>query len=382
MPAYHQMGHDSENLLDASGLERFAGAILSPVNYDQEEITSQISRVRQRANFETIFDPQLYLPQSERGCLPSWDYFPKDVDTSDPSSEKWWIPITEKLAETATALESTAICSPGVVPRAFPNDYYNLLVKIAKDLTEKLQGSRLAIIQTAIANFSDLATPGRALAIASILSRSVAERFFIVFIGNTEPRRELADPEELKGAMRLISALKEAGLTVTIGFSSSDVILWKAAGAHSCATGKFFNLRRFTITRWAEPGEGGGQIPYWFEESLLAFLRQSDLLRVRQRNLLSSSSIANPFGEQILDAIPNKRPWLGLAWRQFMHWFADVEYRLDNGLTSAEELASQADENWATIETSKPMLIMEERLNDGSWVRQWRRALVELPYFD
>jgi hypothetical protein len=182
--------------------------------------------------------------------------------------------------------------------------------------------------------------------------------------------------------MRLINALTEAGLIVTVGFCSSEMILWKAAGAHSCATGKFFNLRRFTITRWAEPGGGGGQIPYWFEESLLAFLRQSDLLRVQQRGLLSSSSRANPFGEQILAAIPNKMPWLGLGWRQFLHWFGDVEYRLENALTTAEDLVSHADENWATIESSKPRIFMEERPNDGTWIRQWLRALEEFPYFE
>ena len=239
MPAYHQMGHDSENLLAASGLERLAGAILSPVNYNQEEMIGQISELRQRANFETIFDPQLYVPQSERGCLSKWDYFPKDVDTSDPSNENWWVPITENLGKLATELQPSALCSPAVVPRTYPNDYFDLLTKITKRLSERLRGTSQVIIQTVIANLSDLATPGRALTIASILSRSPVERFFIVLVGNTEPRRELADPEELKGAMRLINALTEAGLIVTVGFSSSEMILWKAAGAHSCATGSF-----------------------------------------------------------------------------------------------------------------------------------------------
>ena len=145
---------------------------------------------------------------------------------------------------------------------------------------------------------------------------------------------------------------------------------------------EFFNLRRFTITRWLEPAGGGGQIPYWFEESLMAFLRQSDLLRVQQRQLLSSSSKANAFGEQILSAIPSKMAWLGLGWRQFLYWFGDAEYRLENGLASAEDLLSQADANWGTIEESRPRIFMEERANDGAWVRQWRRALEEFPYFE
>jgi hypothetical protein len=121
--------------------------------------------------------------------------------------------------------------------------------------------------------------------------------------------------------------------------------------------------------------------PYWFEESLLAFLRQSDLLRVQQRELLSSVSIANPIASKVFDAIPAKRPWLGLSWRQYMWWFAEVEKRLDLTPSLARDLIQQADENRGTLEKS-PKLFMEERSNDGSWLRQWLRVLEELPSFE
>ncbi|MGD0009340.1 MAG: hypothetical protein ABSE93_12445 [Terriglobia bacterium] len=43
MAAYHQMGHDSENLLSEERLGAFAGAILSPVNYAEDRVASQIA---------------------------------------------------------------------------------------------------------------------------------------------------------------------------------------------------------------------------------------------------------------------------------------------------------------------------------------------------
>jgi hypothetical protein len=64
-----------------------------------------------------------------------------------------------------------------------------------------------------------------------------------------------------------------------------------------------------------------------------------------------------------------------------MYWFADATFRLESGAVSGEDLVNTADTNWANIESTKPPLLMEERQNDGSWVRQWRRALVEFPYF-
>jgi hypothetical protein len=129
-----------------------------------------------------------------------------------------------------------------------------------------------------------------------------------------------------------------------------------------------------------EPSGGGGQLPYFLEEALLAFLRQSDLLRIQQRGMLSAASIANPFTKAIFEYIPQGKAWVALGWRQFLYWFADVEERLRNVTATAEDLVLQADANWGAIQ-QKPEVIMEERANDGQWVRQWRRALVESPEF-
>jgi len=381
MPAFHQIGHNSENLLSEKGLERFGGAILSPLNYGPSAVEAQIQSLKSRPGFVTIFDPHLYRPQSERMCLPEWDYYPKDVETAD-LNEKWWASIAEKVASTAKKLETGAVASPAIVPKIFPDEFFLQLIATGNRLEAALRGSPVKPIQTIIANMADLASQQRVMTIASIVSRSRISDCLLVFVNSIEPRRELADPEELKGAMRLIQTLESGGQTTTIAFSSSDMVLWKAAGATNCATGKFFNLRRFTISRFDEPNDsGGGQLGYWFEESLLAFLRQSDVLRVRERGFVSSASGENPFVAPILEAIPAKEPWVALGWRQFLYWFADAEYRLQKGTTTAGDLVAVADRNWAEIEKSKPPLLMEERQNDGGWVRQWYRALVELPNF-
>ena len=128
-----------------------------------------------------------------------------------------------------------------------------------------------------------------------------------MLVGTTHPRRELGDTEELKGAMQLISALKSAGLEVTVGFCSSDVVLWKAAGATACATGKFFNLQKiYTIPIRRPPAEVGGQLSYWFEEMLLANLRESDLIRVKNIGMLSEASHAESIRPEVPDPDQNE----------------------------------------------------------------------------
>lgn len=378
MSAYHQMGHDSENLLWTAELAQFRGAILSPVNYDQAKVTGQIEWARDRANFETLFDPQLYVPNSERGCLREWPYFPTDVDTADLASDAWWNRILDTLVGVCVEIRPTAVCSPVVLPVTYPDDYFARMINIGDQLCARLEGTNLRPIQSAVVGLPELATSGRPMAIASILSRSRTNHIYLVLVSLTEPRREIAEVEEIKGAMRLIGALRAAGVEVTVGFSSSDVVLWKAAGATNCATGKFFNLRRFTRTRFEEPrGQGGGQLPYWFEESIMAFLRQSDVQRILPMNLANMAPTLNPFGEQIRAQMITdpERAWLALAWRQFLFWFADIEARLESGSVVPAALLRNADNNWRILDDSD--VLLEERRNDGGWIRPWRRALME-----
>ena len=135
------------------------------------------------------------------------------------------------------------------------------------------------------------------------------------------------------------------------------------------------------IPAWSFVVRGGAK-GYWFEEALLGFLRQSDLLRVNAQKLLSDASAGNPFSQQILDNIPAQKAWVALGWRHFMYWFADAEFRLRAGSVSAQDLVTAADATWGAVENSKPKIFMEERQYNGDWVRQWRRALEEFPYFE
>lgn len=377
MTVYHQMGHQSDNLLDDQRLDRYRGAILSPVNCDQFGVAAQISCAKDRKDFASIFDPQLYVPNSDRGHLKEWKYFPSDVDTADLSSEQWWQNLVSAIAKNVISMEPTAICSPAVIPKVFSDDYYSRLISDGQELCRLLKDTSIRPVQTALVGLADLSAQDRALAVGSILSQTKADWVYVLLHGDTHPRSELDETEELKGVLRLISSLENSGLRVTVGYCSSDVLLWKAIGVSCCATGKFFNLRRFTRTRFEEPAQGGGQLPYWFEESLMAFLRESDLIRVRNEGMLSDASLRNPFGQEILGQFENEpgKPWLALGWRQFMWWFADIEYRIGDKGDYVDDLLKQAEQNWRELE--KRRVLMEEIKNDGSWLRPWRRALAE-----
>lgn len=374
MSVYHQIGHDSENLLFENGLNSYKGAILSPLNYTKSNTIAQVGKIREElSSFEVVFDPQLYYPASERPKLKMWDYYPQDVDTADTSSFEWWKQLVDQIVASTAAFHPDRICSPAMVPKRFANSYYELMVQVA-DYCH--QASASAVSLTAIVGMAELTAPNRATEIASILSRTTSDSIYLVLVGDVEPRRELSDPEELKGAMRLIRGVVGSGMRVLVGYASTDIALWSFAGAQDFATGKFFNLRRFTSKRFEEPKGGGGQLPYWLEENLMALLRESDLLRVEAIDMLSGSSGRNPYSDEIFEKIEASppKPWLALAWRHYLWWFADFEARCNRGL-DVKALLLNAERNWLALEDSH--VLMEEPRNDGTWIRSWRRALNE-----
>ena len=73
-------------------------------------------------------------------------------------------------------------------------------------------------------------------------------------------------------------------------------------------------MRRFTSSRFEPPKAGGGQLPYWFEESLLAFIREGHLIRLHREGMLSTTTLQSPYFEGVMAAIRPGQPWKGLAW--------------------------------------------------------------------
>ena len=411
MSAYLQLGHDSENLIGVAGLEGFSGLILSPVNRSEVELSKLIPGFRKKAEYDIVLDPQLYCPRTERGQLPKHRYFPRDIDAANVPSPQWWRNLIRQLIAEAQALEVNVVCSPVILPGKYDPEYYTASIEVFSMLSEELGKTAMRPAQTVCVALKDLASADDALRIASIISSHRPPLCYIVFEANTPPRDEIGegwtrcpkcghwhevddpprprvvDSTRLSSLMLLISVLEKAGCPTLISHCSSDMVLMKAAGASHCASGKFFNLRRFSRSRFDEPeGAGGGQLPYWFEQGLLAFLRVADIARLRRSgfdNFLGVGASSNTFASQILLQFANEptKAWLGLSWRQYLAWFELAERQL-SGAEAPSVVSSwlkEAEQRWEQLDAKD--VLLEERRNDGRWIRPWRQALGDFRQF-
>lgn len=381
MAAYHQMGNDTQNLVGENGLEKYKGIVLSPVNRDPISLQGDVAAFRKRGEYDIVLDPQLYFPRSEKLFLLEQPYYPSNFDTADMTSFQWWEDISNKVVSYAQTLQVDAIATPAFLPKTWSDDYFGQFVELSSRTTAMADATDLRVLMTVVLNLSSLGEQGDSFKLASILSEANVDGYYFVVVSDREPRREFNSDKELLEIMKLIQLLESHGRPVIMSHCSSDMILFKAAGASHCASGKFFNLRRFTKSRYEEPSGGGGQLPYWFEESLLSFLREADVLRLRDNglaNLTNSGYSASIWSKQILDQFDSSptKAWVGLGWRQYLCWFAAMEEQLGqgDGLSIASELLKAAEVNWLTLDDKG--ILLDEPRNNGEWIRSWRQALV------
>ncbi len=387
MGAYFQMGHGSENLVGERGLQTFEGIILSPVNRTELELQNDIVNFRRKAEYDIVLDPQLYYPRSEAGRLPDQAYFPQDLDTADLTSSRWWSDIVGKIADYGKRIAVDAICSPAVIPKKWNSDYLCHCVANYEELAENLQSSSIRPILTLGVHLDELGDRNDAFRIASAITSGSQKACYLVVESNVEPRRELTDSSSVLNLMVLIGALERAGCPVILSHCSSELVLMKAAGATHCATGKFFNLRRFTKSRFDEEKEGGGgALPYWFEQSLMAFLRPADIARLQRDfpQFLAMGDSNNLWGQAILTQFSSepKIPWLGLSWRQYLAWFGLTEKKLQGkeAGTLVRKWLREAGERWEQLDDKD--IFLDESRNDGRWIRPWQQALSDFGKVD
>jgi hypothetical protein len=69
------------------------------------------------------------------------------------------------------------------------------------------------------------------------------------------------------------------------------------------------------------------------------------------------------------------KAWPKLGWLQFMEWFQETERLLVAGKYDLDGILDAAEDNWEKVDQAR--ILMDEKKNDGRWLRPWRQAILE-----
>lgn len=388
MSAYFQMGDRTENLIGETDLNEFTGIVLSPINRKPSELPQDIAGFHDgdahSIAYDIVFDPQLYVPRSSRGHLAEYSYFPSDFDTADISSLSWWESLSTDLVNFAQPLGVNAIASPAILPNSWSEDYYANCVHSYNVMADGLQGTGIRSLLTLFVGFGEMANRDTVLSTASHVSSANPDGYYLVINSDIDPGKELVGEYQLAGIMELIHALEMTGKPVIVSHCDAEMILYKAAGASHCATGKHFSLRRFAKKRYEPSSDGPRPKAYWFEQGFLGYLQEADIVRLQTRglgHLLGCEHSSNHWSNKILDHItqPDHKTWLKFGWCQYLSWFGKTQQALSlsgsSPLDAVESMLLSAEENWTQVHSEK--VYMDDPTNDGNWVRNWLQVLSE-----
>ncbi|KUK76718.1 MAG: hypothetical protein XD93_0754 [candidate division WS6 bacterium 34_10] len=287
MKVYHQCGHnDVWNRQSLQEDNVGDGLILSPINIEADRIKEKISR---EVLNNSWFDPQIYLPEDNKGNLSTYPYFPSNL--MDDFSTSTFRDRAHEVAKICLEFQYSLGLKYLVIPSRYfsdlPSNYLRHLESLYLEpfVSEwKMLGYSTPLILTLIVKPSQLDLGlNRDELLTWATSYSEISGVYLLF-ENYSNTKQIKDPEFLCGALRFINALRQNDLEVHIGYSGLEGLLYSIADPTSVSMGSYENLRSFDVSRLQTQDYDGRRSPrpriysskllQWIVDTLIPPFRQ------------------------------------------------------------------------------------------------------------
>ena len=258
MDVYHQTGHNSiwnvgSFTEDGAG----SGIIFSPVNDHADKISSISTEIKK----VSFFDPQLYLPKSLKGKLASFDYFPssfsKNFTTSDFDKEKQ--EIAKRCIDFQLTNQFKYIVIPSRYYEVLPSNFYEQFEDhLIEPFLSYYQSSKqkTEILLTLIVKQEQLMNDEHRDELLNwITGIHQIDGVYLIFENNFLSK-QIKDTAYLYNALVFIHAIHANELSVHIGYTGIEGLLYSIANPDSISMGSYDNLRQFNIKRFDDKSEG------------------------------------------------------------------------------------------------------------------------------
>lgn len=254
---YHQVGHNpnwnKESFVDDACGD---GLILSPVHQDR----SQIDKLSVKIRRASIFDPQYYLPNSQKTKLQSYQFFPETL--CGGFSNKKFAPV---------ALDSARQCLQFQISSQFekliiPARYFS---QMDPEFAEKQEEFSVTPFLKAASSLSIKKPLFLTLPLTSHMLESKAYRTTIlnwitsfpefsglyVFAANERETKQPQNEEFLFAYLEFLKDLREVELDLQAGHLNTEALLLSLVGDISLSMGTFENTRMFSIEKFIVSSE-------------------------------------------------------------------------------------------------------------------------------
>lgn len=244
----HQVGHNARWNIDSFETEGCGdGLILSPLHQSKDSVEKLLTNTRA----SSMFDPQFYLPSSQKPKLMQYPFFPEVVGGGfETSSFKTHaLPVAKECLDFQRSLGFQRL----VIPTRFINQLYSNYVDRQKAFTveafvEAAEGEPLCLsLAVTSSMIEDVGFRQRLL--NWITSYPSVDHVYLMY-QHERDTKQIADADFLRAAHDFFAEIRSTGLGLTVGYTNTECLLYSVIDNIELTIGAFENTRIFSIDKF------------------------------------------------------------------------------------------------------------------------------------
>ena len=380
-----QLGHNGHKLTESILENGYAdGAILSPADYEKGK-NEEMARAFSNNGGEVLFDPQFYIPRTDRPGLETYPYFREyggdDFDTAGVKSE--FADLCDEIISVQDAIGVDAYIAPARFLDTFSSKKLDEWEELTGEFIRRARDSdrdipvfaSLPLLSTSLVDSTQRKN------LLNRVTRLDPDGFYVSVEFDMEHRYPLTKASNVYSYLDLLLSLKKNRYEVIVGHTHQIAHLLFAIGVDAFASGHYQNLRAFDTRRWDPQDEqGGGRIVVkYYSEEILNELRvdpELDLMYQKDDFDLDYIRTKSPYDAELFEPTlpPSAVGWKFRddAWDHYI-WSCNQIAEKYRGLDQEEkiELAkstlADAEEKYETITEDLGVLSEPEPAIYSDW---------------
>lgn len=374
----HQAGHNSSWNIESFENEGCGdGLILSPLH----QAKGAIEKLPLATRKVSIFDPQFYLPSSRKPKLLTYPFFPEQVDGGFQTAT--FVAHASEVAASCIDFQIEQRFRKIVVPTRYINQmypsYFDQQRMFSIDAFMEHAGDHPLCLSVALTAPMIQDPDWRRRVLNWITSFPNVDEVYIMY-EQERNTKQIQDAHFLADCMTFCSDILNTGLSLVMGYTNTEGLLYSAAGDLTITMGAFENTRIFSVDKFLESeGERRGPKARIYLAGLFNWVQFEDAKRIRDRAPTVWKQVYRPtqWADNALDRVVEptfNQPQL------YKHYFRNMQDHVDElrPLTTSERRALLVEKTNAALAAYRKINdigIELERHGQGGHLHAWKKVL-------
>lgn len=284
MKIYHQAGHNTNWNIDSYSEEKTGdGIIFSPVHYPKNKIEEANDAIKK----VSIFDPQYYIPDSQKKKLHSYEFFPEKI--TDGFSTTDFEAVAQQSAQQCLNFQVENKFESIIIPARYFSDLVTDYIEKQKAFSVEPFMSEIDNLEEVKDVFITLPTTVQMIQDKGYRTEllnwitsypKVSGVYFLNQIG--EATKQITQFENLDAHVSFIQDIQECDLKVIVGYCNTESILLSILDLYALTIGAYENTRNFSVDKFLEDdSDKRGPAPRIYLPKLLNWVRYDTVVEIK-----------------------------------------------------------------------------------------------------